>query len=102
MKVSLVQALQFIRHEVEPSAQELGLHVALTGSLLTVGESRNDVDLWVFRHDNRSTSRSDVEELVRRLGYRRLGAKDFGARSVVKAQRRSRHVVDFIFQRALD
>lgn len=61
-----------ICEKLEAELVPLGLHVALSGSLLYRGESNNDIDIIIYPHDWGHSTRELAESLFNRfkeLGY---------------------------------
>lgn len=64
---NLLQGLDFVR-ALEDHLSPAGYHVALTGSVLTEGSSRKDIDVMIFPHSTSAKDPHHVQKMLVEFG----------------------------------
>lgn len=71
---NIEQAVEFCRM-IEPVAIAEGFHVALGGSVLIRGESKKDVDIFIYPHKTEHATKTAFDCLIEK--FENLGVNNF-------------------------
>jgi hypothetical protein len=90
----------FLAREVERVVAPLGYHCGITGSVLYAGHSGNDLDIFLYQHDESQPSRkAEVMGALRAAGFgnQYQTTEEYVEKDVVMTRHAGGTRVDFFF-----